>query len=151
MTRKRILFRLILAALLASTLVAWGVSTLDSRQMARHLSVLAEEKVKEYREDPSVSQYTKGDADVTATVSAGRQYALYGQGVGKVTVFLRTQAPGGGNTYSAIEFYYELKDGGQWVNTESAMCVGAECREPAQKAFARDDRSTVWRLSSNWF
>lgn len=151
MKKKRSLFRIVLAALLASTLVAWAVSTGDSYRMRRHLWVLADEKVQEFRAGPARGGKTIGDADITATISGGREYALYGRGIGKVTVFIRTPAPDGSSEYSSIEFYYQLDNDGQWVNTESAICADSECRVAALKAFKREDRPPAWYVSSSWF
>lgn len=151
MAKKRTSLRIVLAVLLGAAAVAWCVATWDSHQMKSHLSVFAAEKVLEFQKTAAQTGEVLGEANVTATITAAREYGLYGQGFGKVTVFMRTQARDGSNNYSAIEFYYQLMNDGQWVNTESAMCTGSECRVSAEKAFARDARPVLWAVSSGWF
>ncbi|MBI5092697.1 MAG: hypothetical protein HZB26_09680 [Candidatus Hydrogenedentes bacterium] len=100
----------------------WG------NMLARSLKPFAEEKMAEFSKNPGglKEEYASG-------VSAAREYVMFGERLGKVSIYIRSSDEGGEH-YSEVDYFYE-KDGSGWKFKESGGCDESQCRPEAMRAF----------------
>jgi hypothetical protein len=117
----------VLLGLVAST---WAYATVDNRLMCRALEEASLDEVEEFAGDLT----TRPGSETATVIVASREFILFGDTTGKVSVFFKTLRPDGAPQYSGIEFGFELRDE-VWVMTESWMLHEGECTERASGAF----------------
>jgi len=108
----------------------WAYAAVDNRLMCRSLEYASQDEVESYS-----GEYAGMPGLETATlVVASREYVLFGDTTGKVTIFFKTPRPDGNPRYTGIEFGFELREE-EWVMTESWGLHEDECTERAIGAF----------------
>ncbi len=124
---RRQVFLGVILGLVAAT---WAYATIDNYQMRRSLEAASLAQVESFTDGLEESP---GVATATAII-ASRQYVLFGDTTGKVTVFFKTPRPGGDAEYRDIEITYERQDS-EWIMTGSYSCHEGECKVRAIQAF----------------
>ena len=117
----------VLLAMLAAVVILAGVSLVQGMVLKSELIAYAEQHAETYRD---------GEHEVAYTVTVGREFVLFGQAFGKITTFARPMGATGTEILQAVDYQY-VKQGGEWVNTDSAMCSHEGCISGAEGAFAR--------------
>ena len=108
------------------------VNEVHTRLLARGLREIAEQKAVESADAEGVADAER----VTHEVSVAKPYWIAGRPSGKVSVYIRGDAPGSAQGYVNYEYFFVL-EGGQWMLTESGRCTDTRCRRRAERAFAR--------------
>jgi len=112
------------AALLALSLGALAVNTVQVHGLESELQRIADTKIAEFKaEEPedSLAQLNLG-----ASVVATKAYVLFGDVSGKVSVFLQRIIDGEPHI-EGFEFFFSRDEAGEWIQTESGMCTSEEC------------------------
>ncbi|MBI4556534.1 MAG: hypothetical protein HY706_03040 [Candidatus Hydrogenedentes bacterium] len=122
----------VLFTLLAVMLAMQAYSYLQVGALESELSELADEKAREMKVYYSQVQVP----DVTTDVTASQRYVLFGEAVGKVTVFLRLRDRANRPSYRGIDYFY-VRSEGNWHLTESGFCGDREVQARAHAAFSR--------------
>ncbi len=117
----------VLLGLVAST---WAYATMDNRLMCQALEAASMDEVEEFAGDVTA----RPGLETATLVVASREFVLFGDTTGKVSVFFRTLRPDGTPQYSGLEFGFELRDE-EWVMIESWALHEGESTERASRAF----------------
>lgn len=108
----------------------WAYATVDNYRMRQSLEAASEDQVFSFTDGLGA----KTGIETATAIIASRQYVLFGETTGKVTVFFKTPRPGGDAEYRDIEITYE-RQGSEWIMTGSYSCHAGECKARALQAF----------------
>jgi len=122
--------KIMLAALVAVGVLA-AASMAETWMMKNELSAHGEAHAEAFRD---------GENEVAYTVTVSREFGLFGQAMGKVTAFARPKGANDTDALHAVDYFY-VKQGGEWINTDSGSCTHEGCLAGADGAFARATRS----------
>lgn len=117
----------VLLAILVAVGVLAAASVVQTSMLERELVAYAEAHAEEFRD---------GKHEVAYTITVGREFGLFGQPMGKITTFARPLGAEGTGILTAVDFGY-VRQGGQWINTDSGICTDDGCISGAEGAFAR--------------
>ena len=117
----------VLLAALAAVVVLAGASLVQTSMLTNELTAYAETHAEEFRD---------GEHEVAYNVVVEREFVLFGRPVGKITTFARPVGAEDTEILNAVDYHY-VKQGGEWVNTDSAACTHEGCLSGADDAFAR--------------
>lgn len=138
MTRLRTSRRMkVLLGLMAVSLAGLAADRIQAAVLARSLRVVAKQRILEQEiNDPWLAT----TRNITATVTAAREYVLFGRPIGKVSLFLREKNPMSGHfQYEEVDYFY-AKGARGWKFEESAGCADDECQRLGTRAFASQPR-----------
>lgn len=121
-----------LVGVLGLLAAVFAVNEVHTRLLARGLRPIAQKKAAE----SAAAEGVESTARVTHEVSVAKPYWVAGRPAGKVSVYIKGDAPGSAQGYVNYEYFFVL-EGGQWVLTESGRCTDTQCRRRAERAFAR--------------
>jgi len=121
---------LLLGLLLAIVVVGVGEGV-HLAWLDQELEALAEHEMSRMRKEGVIAP----GQDAVAEAAAAKQWPVFGQPFGKVTLYTRIDGKGGSTRYGMLDLHYERRDSG-WVQTESGYCMGRECVPAATRAFA---------------
>jgi hypothetical protein len=122
----------VLVTVLGGVLVLWGVSYAQARSLERELRLIA--RVLEYENQERLEELVTRPVRVTSVVIAAKDYLVFGQAVGKISVYMLVEDSGGNKKYHGVEYHY-LKTDKAWTLTDSSSHGHNDSTEPARLAF----------------
>lgn len=117
----------IYGGMLAITVVAFGVNTVAVHGLEGELQVVADEKIQSFRDDEPAEALAR--LKIGATVVVSKSYVLFGDPLGKVSVFLQHDDGSEDLHFEGYEFFFAREESGEWTQTESGMCTSEECTQ----------------------
>lgn len=125
----------VLVALLVGITAVWGVAFAQNWYLEQELAVIAEGLEKE--NETHLSNIVHRPVATASVVTAAMDHVVYGQPMGKISVYMTHSNEAGQRIYQGIEYHY-LKEESTWNVTDSGACTAEDCLEAARTAFGHD-------------